>query len=71
MPAQHNLTWQKSSYSSQASSCIYIASDTDTTPQDPSPTPIHLRESDAPQTILTTTPTPLAALISVLKGAAS
>lgn len=68
MPAPHDLTWQKSSYSSQASSCIYIA----TTPTPPSPTEpsIRLRESDAPHKILSTTPAVLATLISVLKGAA-
>ncbi|WP_447037803.1 DUF397 domain-containing protein [Streptomyces sp. DSM 118878] len=70
MPAPQDLTWQKSSYSSQASSCIYIATAA-TTPHPPAQPPIHLRESDAPQTILTTTPAPLAALISALKGAAS
>lgn len=62
------LDWQKSTYSEVASSCIYIA--TDTAPK-PTPNPHPPPRKRHPQTILTTTPTPLAALISVLKGAAS
>ncbi|MEV0525351.1 DUF397 domain-containing protein [Streptomyces sp. NPDC050439] len=60
MPVEPTAAWQKSSYSSEASSCIYIA---------PGPTPtIHLRESDTPQEILTTARPQLAALIAVIKA---
>ncbi|MEV8477544.1 DUF397 domain-containing protein [Streptomyces sp. NPDC051173] len=56
MPA---LNWQKSSYSEEASSCVYIAA---------TPTgAIHLRESDDPATILTTTPARLRPLLSAIK----
>ncbi|MCA6091497.1 DUF397 domain-containing protein, partial [Streptomyces sp. SCA3-4] len=40
--------WQKSSYSEAASSCLYLAAGTTGA--------IHLRESDTPDTVLTTTP---------------
>ncbi|MFI8926367.1 DUF397 domain-containing protein [Streptomyces sp. NPDC053474] len=53
------LNWQKSSYSSEASSCVYVAAGPNGT--------VLLRESDDPQTILTTHPAPLATLISALK----
>ncbi|MEU4996750.1 DUF397 domain-containing protein [Streptomyces sp. NPDC021622] len=59
MPAPHTLAWQKSSYSSEASSCVYIAATPDGT--------IHLRESDIPDVILTTTPDRLRTLIRTLK----
>ncbi|MEU5700928.1 DUF397 domain-containing protein [Streptomyces aurantiacus] len=48
--------WQKSTYSESASSCVYLAT--------PSPGTILLRESDEPETILTTGTPQLAALIS-------
>lgn len=52
--------WQKSTYSDEASSCVYLA---------PSPTgTIHLRESDDPDVILTTTPARLGRLISRIKA---
>lgn len=54
------LTWQKSSYSSEASSCVYVAAGPDGT--------ILLRESDDPQTILTTHPAQLGTLITALKA---
>ncbi|MGW6061888.1 DUF397 domain-containing protein [Streptomyces sp. NPDC055189] len=54
------LRWQKSSHSQEASSCIYIAAAPDG--------PIHLRESDAPDVTLTTTPDRLHALIRTLKA---
>lgn len=50
------LNRQKSTYSEEASSCVYLA----TTSTDI----ILLRESDDPQTILTTGPRQLGALIS-------
>lgn len=56
------LRWQKSSYSQEASSCIYVAA---------APTgTIHVRESEAPETILTTTPDRLLPLISHIKTGA-
>jgi hypothetical protein len=52
-------TWQKSTYSEEASSCVYLA----TTPTGT----ILLQESDEPKTILTTGTPQLAALISTLR----
>ena len=52
------LNWQKSTYSEEASSCVYLA----TTPSGS----ILLRESDSPETILTTGPRQLDALIAAL-----
>ncbi|MCA6091498.1 DUF397 domain-containing protein [Streptomyces sp. SCA3-4] len=54
------LAWQKSSYSEEASSCVYVAA----APRGA----IHLRESDAPNAVLTTTPDRLRPLISALKA---
>ncbi|WP_329221163.1 DUF397 domain-containing protein [Streptomyces sp. NBC_01485] len=55
-----DLTWQKSTYSAEAANCVNIAA---------SPTgTLHLRESDEPDAILTTTPARLRALIIGLKG---
>ncbi|MWA13166.1 DUF397 domain-containing protein [Streptomyces sp. BA2] len=54
--------WQKSTYSEEGSSCLYIA-------PGPSHT-IHLRESDTPEEILTTARPQLAALIAVIKAKA-
>ncbi|MFJ4693940.1 DUF397 domain-containing protein [Streptomyces sp. NPDC088766] len=52
------LRWQKSTYSggAEGNACVELAA---------SPTALHLRESDAPVTTLTTTP---AALAHLLKG---
>ncbi|MGW2639581.1 DUF397 domain-containing protein [Streptomyces sp. NPDC001348] len=50
--------WQKSTYSQEASACLYVA----TTPTGT----ILLRESDTPETILTTGPRQLGALIAAL-----
>ncbi|MBK3565854.1 MULTISPECIES: DUF397 domain-containing protein [unclassified Streptomyces] len=55
-----NHVWQKSTYSPDASNCVYIAA----APADV----IRLRESDAPNTILTTTPAGLRHLIDTLKS---
>ncbi|MEW1828430.1 DUF397 domain-containing protein [Streptomyces sp. NPDC088196] len=57
MPTE--LTWQKSSFSGggEGNACVELAA---------SPTTIHLRESDAPTTHLTTTPTSLARLIQAI-----
>ncbi|MGW6060579.1 DUF397 domain-containing protein [Streptomyces sp. NPDC055189] len=56
------LNWQKSSFSGgPESNCLYIATAPDGT--------IRLRESDAPDTTLTTAPGPLAALLTSLSPA--
>lgn len=53
--------WQKSSYSPDGTNCVFLATSSGDV--------IHLRESDSPATILTTTRTPLRSLIQVLKAA--
>ncbi|MFG2474281.1 DUF397 domain-containing protein [Streptomyces fagopyri] len=57
MPELH---WQKSTYSEEGSSCVYLA----TTPAGT----ILLRESDDPEVILTTGPRQLGALIAALRS---
>lgn len=53
------LTWQKSSFSEAAgANCVYLAAAPNGT--------VHLRESDRPATILTTTPVALANLMRTL-----
>ncbi|MEU4046820.1 DUF397 domain-containing protein [Streptomyces antibioticus] len=54
------FTWQKSSLSGSGdgNACLELAS---------TPTALHLRESDTPATILTTTPTPLAHLLTHIR----
>jgi hypothetical protein len=52
------LNWQKSTYSESGSSCVYVA----TTPTGT----ILLRENDTPETVLTTSPHQLQALIAQL-----
>ncbi|SER60061.1 protein of unknown function [Streptomyces sp. yr375] len=54
------LTWQKSTYSAEAANCVHIAASSSGT--------LHLRESDDPDAVLTTTPARLRALINGLKG---
>ncbi|MFD8001290.1 DUF397 domain-containing protein [Streptomyces mirabilis] len=56
MPELH---WQKSTYSQEASACVYVTTAPDGT--------ILLRESDEPETILTTGPRQLATLIAALR----
>ncbi|MFD0306486.1 DUF397 domain-containing protein [Streptomyces sp. NPDC127119] len=51
--------WQKSTYSESGSSCVYVAT--------PAAGTILLRESDDPETILTTGPLQLSLLISTLR----
>jgi hypothetical protein len=51
--------WQKSTYSPDASNCVYVAA--------PVPGTIHLRESDEPDVILTTATPGLRALICGIK----
>ncbi|MCX5525377.1 DUF397 domain-containing protein [Streptomyces bobili] len=55
--------WQKSSYSGpdDGNDCLELAS---------TPTTLHLRESDTPTTILTTTPTPLTHLLDAIRAQA-
>ncbi|MFF5669583.1 DUF397 domain-containing protein [Streptomyces hygroscopicus] len=52
--------WRKSSYSSTGNACLYVSA--------PDSATIRLRESDKPDTILTTTPNALAALIRSTKA---
>ncbi|WP_405907035.1 DUF397 domain-containing protein [Streptomyces sp. NBC_00828] len=54
------LNWQKSTYSEEASSCVYLA----TTPTGT----ILLHESDEPEAVLTTGPRQLDALITTLRN---
>lgn len=56
----HTIHWQKSTYSGDSTNCVYVAAAA-------TGGAIHLRESDTPDTILTTTPAPLHALIRTLK----
>ncbi|MFG3232641.1 DUF397 domain-containing protein [Streptomyces antibioticus] len=53
--------WQKSSYSGpdDGNACIELASST--------PTTLHLRESETPVTVLTTTPAPLSDLLRAVR----
>ena len=54
-----DLNWQKSTHSEEGSSCVYLAT---------APTgAILLRESDEPESILTTGHRPLGALITALR----
>lgn len=52
--------WQKSSYSGQAANCVELAGS-------PSPA-LHLRESDDPENIISTTPARLDALLRAVKA---
>ncbi|MEU5188644.1 DUF397 domain-containing protein [Streptomyces klenkii] len=52
-------SWQKSSYSGNAANCLYVAA---------TPGAIRLRESDAPDLILTASPAALRALIHAAKA---
>ncbi|NGO41984.1 DUF397 domain-containing protein [Streptomyces ureilyticus] len=52
------LDWQKSSFSGDQANCLYVAATPTGT--------VHLRESDTPDAVLTTTPTTLATLIRTL-----
>lgn len=55
-----DVTWQKSTYSQEASACLYVAT---------SPTGAALlRESDDPETLLITGPSQLHALIAALRA---
>ncbi|MFI7338349.1 DUF397 domain-containing protein [Streptomyces sp. NPDC050085] len=60
------LAWQKSSYSTGGEGeCVELATD----PADPART-VHLRESDDPGRVATTSPRALAALLNSLKDKA-
>ncbi|MEV0777675.1 DUF397 domain-containing protein [Streptomyces sp. NPDC050428] len=54
------LHWQKSSFSGEAANCVYVSAADDGT--------IKLRESDDPNTIVTTTPEKLRAFILGVKA---
>ncbi|MFE2423673.1 DUF397 domain-containing protein [Streptomyces hokutonensis] len=56
-----NHVWQKSTYSPDASNCVYVSAD------HPTGT-VRLRESDAPDTIVTATTDGLRHLIDTLKS---
>ncbi|WP_329374041.1 DUF397 domain-containing protein [Streptomyces sp. NBC_01483] len=53
------MHWQKSTYSQEASACVYVTTTPDGT--------VLLRESDQPDTILTTGPRQLSTLITALR----
>ncbi|QFQ97823.1 DUF397 domain-containing protein [Streptomyces phaeolivaceus] len=53
--------WQKSSYSPDGANCVYVAASR-------TELKLHLRESDDPTAILTTTPASLRSLIRTLKS---
>lgn len=57
------LRWQKSTFSDggEGNTCVEVAT---------TPTTLHLRESDDPTTILTTTRTPLAHLLAGIRTGA-
>ena len=61
----HALHWQKSTFSGggEGNTCVELAAT--------SPTTLHLRESETPNTQLTTTRAPLTHLIRDLKSARS
>ena len=56
----HSTEWQKSTYSGDGSNCVYVSADPTGT--------VRLRESDAPEVILTTTTERLRHLIRALKS---
>ncbi|GHA15477.1 hypothetical protein GCM10010372_14010 [Streptomyces tauricus] len=60
----HTLHWQKSTFSGggEGNTCVELAA---------TPTTLHLRESDTPDTELTTTTGPLAHLIRGVKAGAA
>ncbi|MGW7008641.1 DUF397 domain-containing protein [Streptomyces sp. NPDC054933] len=58
------LNWQKSSYSQHGANCVNVAISTGRTHQ------IHLRESDTPEAIVTTTPAHLDFLLRRIKSGA-
>ncbi|MET9380051.1 DUF397 domain-containing protein [Streptomyces sp. NPDC002928] len=62
----HTLRWQKSTFSDggDGNTCVELAA---TLTPTPIPTTLHLRESDTPATVLTTTPTPLAHLLHAIR----
>ncbi|MGQ4516331.1 DUF397 domain-containing protein [Streptomyces sp. DW26H14] len=56
-----SLTWQKSSFSGNSANCLNVAADADDGT-------IKLRESDDPDTVVTTTPEKLRAFILGVKA---
>ncbi|MDX3244112.1 DUF397 domain-containing protein [Streptomyces sp. ME18-1-4] len=59
----HTLRWQKSTFSggAEGNACVEVAAS-------PAPAALHLRESDVPDTALTTTPTALAHLLAGIRA---
>ncbi|GHF50450.1 hypothetical protein GCM10010218_34990 [Streptomyces mashuensis] len=57
----YDTKWQKSSFSSQGNECVELAA---------AQPHLLLRESDAPHTVIATTPARLRALLAALKTAA-
>jgi hypothetical protein len=56
-----DYNWQKSTFSPDASNCVHVAAH-------PTTGAVLLHESDAPGTVLTTSPAPLGHLIRALKA---
>jgi hypothetical protein len=56
-------TWQKSSFSSEGSACLELATAS-------THSPVYLRESDDPATVLTATPARLRALLTLVRSQA-
>jgi hypothetical protein len=54
------LNWQKSSHSEEGANCLNVAAAPDGT--------VRLRESDAPDAVLTTTPTGFRTLLLAIKA---
>ncbi|MFI5795208.1 DUF397 domain-containing protein [Streptomyces sp. NPDC051677] len=59
----HALHWQKSTFSGggEGNTCVELA-------VSPAPATLHLRESDTPAALLTTTPTALAHLLAGIRA---
>lgn len=60
MATAYSIDWQKSSYSASASNCVELAASAGGT--------THLRESEDPATVLTTTPVRLRALLALARS---
>ncbi|MGP3970498.1 DUF397 domain-containing protein [Streptomyces sp. 6N223] len=58
------ISWQKSSFSAQGNNCIELAC--------PKPEgPVHFRESEDPEIVLTTTPDRLRSLLAIVRSEAA
>ncbi|WP_064273559.1 DUF397 domain-containing protein [Streptomyces sp. RTd22] len=58
----HTHNWRKSSYSPNAGNCVYVRNDRDGT--------LQLRESDVPDTVLTTKPSAFGIFIRAARAGA-